>query len=54
MTKEEAVKMIDDHKNVMVNPLDLLKWTWLRVIVNSMDDEEWDELVNRATETLAK
>ena len=33
MTKADAIKLIDDHKNKLVDPVALLHWTWLRVII---------------------
>lgn len=54
MRKAEALQLIDDHKNRLINPVEMLHWTWLRVIVLSTTDEEWNNLVSRATEILAK
>lgn len=54
MEKEEAIRMIDEHKNKLVHPVDLLHWTWLRVIVNAATDDEWAELNLRAAEIMSK
>lgn len=54
MRKNEALELIDDHKNKLINPVEMLRWTWLRVIILSTTDEEWDVLVGRATEILVK
>lgn len=54
MRREEALKMIDDHKNKMINPVEMLHWTWLRVIINSLTEGEWETAVEKATETLSK
>lgn len=52
MNKEEALQMIDDHKNRLVDPTLLLKWTWLRVIVLSIPDDDWEKYLVRACEIL--
>jgi len=56
MTRDEAVLLIDTHKNneQMVNPVDLLEWTWLRVIVDNVSDDAWDEALERAKEILGR
>ena len=54
MRKEEALKLIDNHKNKLINPVEMLHWTWLRVIVLQINDEQWETLVGKATEVLAK
>ena len=56
MTRTEAVALIDSHKNSksMINPVDLLHWTWLRVIVNNLTDEQWDEACGKATEIMSR
>lgn len=41
MTKEDAVKMIDRHKNKLINPVEMLHWTRLRVIINNIPDTAW-------------
>jgi hypothetical protein len=52
MRKSEALKLIDDHKNKLVNPVEMLHWCWLRVIVLCIDDEQWDELVGKAADLI--
>lgn len=54
MKKQQALELIDRHKNALVNPVEMLHWTWLRVIVLSTTDEEWEELVGRATEIMSR
>lgn len=54
MTKAEALKLIDDHKNAMINPVAMLHWTWLRVIILSIPDDDWDRYVGAATEVLSQ
>jgi hypothetical protein len=54
VTKAEALKLIDDHKNVMINPVAMLHWTWLRVIILNITDDQWEQAVGKATETLSQ
>lgn len=54
MTKAEALKLIDDHKNQLINPVEMLHWTWLRVFLLKISDREWDEIMGRAVETLSR
>lgn len=54
MTKQEAVAMIDAHKNKLIHPVELLNWTWLRVIVDQMSDEDWERHVAKATEIMSQ
>ena len=46
MTREEAIKLIDDHKNKLVNPVEMLNWTWLRVIIANINDDAWERALN--------
>jgi hypothetical protein len=54
MTRAEALKLIDDHKNKLIHPVEMLHWTWLRVIINSFTEGEWETAVEKATETMTK
>lgn len=54
MKKEEAVKLIDDHKNKLINPVEMLHWTWLRVIVNNLSEEAWEQALEKAVETMSR
>lgn len=54
MTKKEALQLIDDHKNKLINPVELLKWTWLRVIILSIPEDKWEEFVLGAAEVLSQ
>ena len=53
MTKIQALKIIDDHKNKMTDPLEMLDWTWLRVIISEIKDKDWEYATDRAIVTLA-
>lgn len=54
MTKEEALALIDGHKNKLINPVEMLKWTWLRVIILNVRDEDWFDAVSKSEETLSQ
>lgn len=54
MTKEEALKLIDDHKNKLISPVEMLAWTWLRVIILGITDGAWEEYVERAANVLSR
>jgi hypothetical protein len=54
MTKIEALRLIDEHKNGLVNPVEMLDWVWLRVIIQEIDDDVWGAAVINATTHLSK
>lgn len=54
MTKEAALKLIDEHKNKLVNPVEMLAWTWLRVIILQISDDSWEVYLGEATEVLSR
>jgi hypothetical protein len=54
MTKEQAIALIDKHKNGLVNPVEMLQWTWLRVIISATSDEAWEDAVNAAVDVLQR
>jgi hypothetical protein len=55
VTKDKAAELIKAHKNdsKMVNPVDLLNWTWLYVIVSNLTEDEWNAALMRALPTLS-
>jgi hypothetical protein len=54
MDKKEAIALIDEHKNKLVNPVEMLKWTWLRVIILQIPDDHWDDYLTDAMRILRK
>lgn len=54
MTKEQAQKLIDDHKATLANPADMVGWVWLRVIIGAIDDGDWEDAVEEAGEILSR
>jgi hypothetical protein len=53
MNKQQALKLIDDHKNAMIDPLEMLQWAWLRVIIFQIPEKEWEAYLEKATEVLS-
>ena len=54
MNQEQAVKLIDDHKNKLVDPVAMLQWVALRVIVNNVDKDAWAAAADRALEIMSR
>jgi len=54
MRKAEAIELIDNHKNKLVDPVAMLHWSWLRVVLHSLPEKEWDAAVEKAVETLSQ
>lgn len=53
MTRLEAIALIDAHKNALINPMEMLHWTWLRVIINNLPDAQWEIALDHARETMS-
>ncbi len=54
ITQEEALKLIDEHKSKLAHPVEMLKWTYLRVIINEIDIRSWVEARNKAMEICSR
>lgn len=54
MTKQQALDLIDAHKNQLIDPREMLNWTWLRVIILKIPEEEWENYVGEAVEVLSR
>jgi hypothetical protein len=54
MTKQEALDLIDAHKNKLVDPIEMLSWTWLRVVILNIPDDVWEDSLLKATEVLSQ
>lgn len=54
MTKEEAIALIDAHKNVILNPAEMLNWVWLRVIILNIGVDDWNSACGRAEQTFSR
>ena len=42
MTRAQAITAIDETKNRLINPVEMLRLTWVRVILAHLTDEEWE------------
>ena len=54
MTKEAALDLIDDRKNELIDPVEMLNWTWLRVIIDNVSEAAWQQALDDASETLSR
>lgn len=54
MKKEEALKLIDGHKNKLINPVEMLHWTRLRIIINQIPDWEWEAAIIKAQDIMSR
>lgn len=54
MTKQDALDLIDQHKNALIDPVEMLHWTWLRVILSNLSEEAWDDALAKAEPILAR
>lgn len=54
MDRQEFIRLIDEHKNKLIDPVEMLKWTWFRIIVLNLTDEAWDAAVVRFNETMGR
>ncbi len=54
MSKEEALALIDAHKNSLIDPVEMLHWTWLRVIINMITEDEWLTCLREAQEVMSQ
>lgn len=52
MTKQDALNIIDRRNKALINPVEMLHWVWLRVIINAISDDEWEKYVALAAEIL--
>jgi hypothetical protein len=53
MTKEQVLELIDNHKNALINPVEMLNWTWLRLFIYRMTEEEFDKHMSRVSEHMS-
>ena len=54
MNQDTALILIDEHKNSLIDPVDILNWTWLRVIIKQIPSDKWDEYAAKATEVMSQ
>jgi hypothetical protein len=55
MAKEDVIAMINAYMNSrdLIDPVELLQWTWLRMIITQIPDNEWKCYVEKAIEIIA-
>lgn len=53
MTKTRALHLIDGQINVS-NSEAMINWIWLRAVVASISDDEWEKLIIKAAEIILK
>jgi len=53
MSKQEALELIDSHKNGLLNPAEMLSWVWLRVIILQIPEDNWNQYLEAAIPTLS-
>lgn len=54
MTKEEALQLIDDHKNKLINPVEMLSWVHLRVVILNISEDEWGKACEKSYDVLSR
>lgn len=54
MERDAALSLIDQHKNGLSDPVAMLHWTWLRVVIVSLDEDAWEAALDRAAVVLAR
>lgn len=54
MDKDEALALIDGHKNKLTDPVEMLNWTWLRVTILKVPSDEWQRAMGEAEKVLSK
>lgn len=54
MTKQQALDLIDAHKNQLTDPRDMLNWSWLRVIILKIPERQWEIYLNEAITVLSQ
>lgn len=52
MTKADALQIIDAQNKRLIDPVEMLHFVWLRVIILKIPDDEWNKYVEAATEVL--
>lgn len=54
MPQSQILKLIDDHKNKLIDPVEMLHWTWLRVFIANMSAEDYNKHMDAAKEILCR
>jgi len=54
MTKGEAVRMVTDRRNRVVDPNEMLRWTFLRLFLLAIPEKEFERYMIEAENEMAK
>lgn len=54
MEKDEALKLIDAQNRKLINPVEMLDWVTLRVILLQIPEREWEEYREKASVILSR
>ena len=52
--RERFLEMIDNHKNKLINPVEMLDWVWLRVFILNLPEEIFKQTLEKTCEDLSK
>jgi hypothetical protein len=52
MQKKEALELIDGLNRKIINPVEMLDWVTLRVIILQIPEEDWDAYMEEAAKIL--
>lgn len=54
MTKSDVIKFIDEQNKALVDPVAMLNFVWLRLIVSSIPQDAWETYVEAAAQVAAR
>lgn len=52
--REEFLRLIDEHKNKLIDPVEILHWTYLRLFILHVSDAEVDRAMGLVLQDLSK
>lgn len=52
--KAVFLKLIDEHKNKLIDPVEMLHWTYLRLFILSVSDAEYDRAMGEVLKEASK
>lgn len=54
MDKQEALALFDAHTKILLNPVDMLRWVRLRVIILNIPEDVWEQANNKMVEVTSR
>lgn len=54
MTKEQVLELIKNQRDKLINPVEMLDWTYLYVFVNQIPEGEFDKYMEKAAEVCSR